>query len=92
MSVTLAWPDGTEIKAADATDALARVGNLQWSPMDVPTIKARLSDRAWAWSKATIDPLLPDDEFLTALDASRLCAVIYGPEPAKPPAHPKRAT
>lgn len=82
--VTLMFPDGTEIPAKDATDAIARLGALQWTPLDVPTMKARLADRAWAWNQSVIDADLPDDEFLTALDATTMVAVVWSPHPAKP--------
>lgn len=82
--MTLLFPDGTAIAGEDAPDVLTRLGVLQWSPMPKDEMKARLSDRAWLWSRFTLDPNLPDDEFLTALDASTLCAVIWGPNPAKP--------
>lgn len=84
MPVTLWWPDGTALRGDDATDVLRRLGALQWTPHDVEQIKAGLSDRAWAWSRFTLDPALADDEFLTALDASGLCAVDYSGEPVKP--------
>ena len=84
MKVALYWPDGTALPGEDPTDVLARLGRLQWTPLDVAAMKAALSDRAYAWSGAVLDPLLPDDEFLTALDASGLCAVVYGGTPVKP--------
>lgn len=82
--IALHFPDGTVLSGEDATDVLARLGRLQWTPCDVPTMKERLSDRAWAVSRSAIDGTLPDDEFLTALDASGLCKVDYAGTPTKP--------
>lgn len=77
-AVTLLFPDDTVLSGTSATDVLARLGRLQWDPREVEGMKAGLSDRAFRALGATLDPLLPDDEFLTALDASGLCAVLYG--------------
>jgi hypothetical protein len=84
VSVALYWPDGTALPGEDATDVLARLGRLQWQPLEVAAMKAALSDRAWALLGVPLNPSLPDDEFLTALDASGLCAVVYGGTPVKP--------
>ena len=92
MSVTMHFPDEVEIKGPDATTALRRLGKVQWSPTDdVAEIKSRMSDRAWAWSRFTLDPLLPDDEFLTALDASGMCVVVWEPNKVPPKGSPRKA-
>lgn len=89
MSVSIWFPDGTVIRGVDATDALVRLGRIQWTPTeDTATIKAALSDRAWGWNRSALNPALPDDQFLTALDASAMVAVIYGPAKAPKPPSP----
>lgn len=82
--IRLYWPDGTVLAGKDADDVLARLGRLQWTPLDVETMKARLADRVLALFGIEVDPALPSDEFLTAIDAAALCAVDYSGDPAKP--------
>lgn len=83
--VRLYFPDAVVLEGDDAADVLRRWGALQWSPIkDMATIRVAISERAWVWSSFTLDPLLPADEFLTALDASGLCAVVWDGTPAKP--------
>lgn len=84
MTVSLVFEDYTVISGKTATDALRRLGKVQWEPLDIEPMKRRMSDRAWSFFGKAIDPLLPDDEFVTALDAAGICAVIYGGTPAKP--------
>lgn len=84
ITVSLVFPDGTTIGGTDATDVLARLGRIQWTPVDVIATKEHLSNRAWAWSHFALDPQLADDEFLTALDASQMVQVVWGALPAKP--------
>ena len=77
--VTVSWPDGTRTVGRTATELLARLGEVQWQPCDVPGMKQRLSDRAWAWDGSLLDPLLPDDAFLAALGASTMADVEWSP-------------
>lgn len=85
MSVSIHFPDGVELKAPDAEALLRAVGKMQWTPTeDVHEVKRAMSDRAWVWSRTAISPELPADEFLTALEASGMVAVVHSPEPAKP--------
>jgi hypothetical protein len=85
VSVALHFPDGTVLRASTASDVLAIWDHLQWTPVKDPDrVKAALSERAWQWSATAIDPSLPDDEFLTALEGAGLCAVSWSGEKAKP--------
>jgi len=79
------WPDGTELLATDAGDLLDRLGRLQWEPQDRDAMKARLADRAWAWSATPVDSLLPDDLFLVALEGAGLLVIDQMADQAKAP-------
>lgn len=81
------WPDGTELLAEDARDLLARLGSLQWTPLDAWTMKRRLADRAAAWSGADVDPELDDHSFLRALEGAGMLTVVSLAEQAKPSLH-----
>lgn len=90
MAVRLIFPDETELAGVDATDVLRRLGNIQWTPTDVAETKVALSDRAWAWNNSLLDPLLPDSEFLMALDDTGMVAVDW--TATKAPGKPKPGT
>ena len=75
VSVVLRFPDGTVLTGADAADVLERLGVIQWEPCDGSAMKHRLSDRVWNWCGVAVDPLLSDDEFLAALNRSRMILV-----------------
>lgn len=87
MAVRLIFPDETVVTGHDPTDVLRRLGNLQWTVKDVDEMKLALSDRAWAWNSSLVDPLLPDSEFLMALDDTGMVAVDWSA--TKAPDKPK---
>lgn len=82
--IRLIFPDGTVLDGDHALDVIARLGRLQWEPRDPDAMKELLSDRAWVWSRTAVDPGLPPDEFLDALDAAGLLAVERRPAKATP--------
>lgn len=86
MTIRLTFPNGSKLHGDDATDVLSRLGELQvWTgPVDADRMKQLLSDRAWILVSEAIDPDLPDDDFLNALDAAAVVAVERLPEKAKP--------
>lgn len=85
MAVALLFPDGTVLRGPSAEAVLRTWGGLQWTPTgDLDQIRVALSDRCWGWSATAVDPLLPPDEFLTAVQASGLCAVSWTADKAKP--------
>lgn len=85
MSVNLLFPDGTVLRGETADDVLATWGLLQWTPVKDPAdVKAALADRVWALSQLPVDPDLPSDEFLDALQMTGLCAVDREAKAAKP--------
>lgn len=88
--VILTFPGGAKVIGSDPTEALARLGDLQWEPQDVPGMKRRLSDRAWAWNRSVLSPDLGDTDFLLALNETGMVAVLWHPRSARPEAreHP----
>lgn len=86
MAVALRFPEGTTLRGRSATDVLLVWGGVQWDPVkDLKDIRCALADRVQTLTGIEIDPRLPDDEFLTAVDAAGLAAVTYEGEKAKPP-------
>ena len=73
------WPDGTTIMGRDATEALQRLGEEQWTPCDVAEMKQQLSDRAWVWNRSAVDPELPDDQFFEPLHETGMCEILVWP-------------
>jgi hypothetical protein len=68
MGVAIYWPDGAVTRAETASEALEIVATKQWEqPMTVDSLKFVLAARAYGWNQASVNPLLPDDEFLAAL-------------------------
>lgn len=80
-AVIVTFADGYRVVGETATDWLEAMASKDWNWNDDPStyaMKSALSDRAFAWSGAAIDPLLSDDDFLTALGESGLCFVRRG--------------
>lgn len=85
MSVRLLFPNGTTMTADTAEDVLLLWGSVQWSPVtDLGEVKAVLSDRANALHGADVDPALPPEVFLEALDEAALLAFLQVPDKSKP--------
>lgn len=86
MSVALRFPEGTTLRGRSATDVLQVWGSVQWDPVkDMKQIRCALAERVETLTGIEVDPRLPDDEFLTAVDAAGLCVVTYEGTKAKPP-------
>lgn len=69
MTIQLTWPDGTHTRGTDAADVIMRWAKVQWATVEtIERAKQILTDRAYAWTGALVDELLPDDEFLAALE------------------------
>ena len=83
--VLLIFPDGSELRAKGATEALKTLGSWQWDPVTATiAVKRAMSERAWVWTETAIDPDQDDDPFLDAMERAGLCVVIRDPDPAKP--------
>lgn len=73
--VAVLWPDNSMTVAGSAAGALERVAADQWRPMSVNRLKEVLSDRAWVWSSAAVDPTLDNDDFLDELERAGMVLV-----------------
>lgn len=64
----LLWPDGSVLSADTAGGLLNRLAALQWDqPCNRAQLRARMVDRAKAWSGVVINEELGDEDFLAAL-------------------------
>ena len=78
-SVKIYWPDYTITTGKTAKQALLKIGKKQWKmKTDILEIKRMLSDRAFRWSNATIDPSLSCEQFLVELGKSGMVFVHLG--------------
>jgi hypothetical protein len=83
--VRLLFPDGCTMTADDAVSVLLLWGAVQWTPVtDLAEVKVELARRAGALRGADVDPSLPADVFLEALDEAALVAVLHVPAKSKP--------
>lgn len=83
MSLTLVWKGGAEMHAKDAGQLLDLIGEVQWTPTgDRQAVKRLLSERAWTWSRAAVDPLAEDEAFLIACGMAGLFTIVRFAEPA----------
>lgn len=71
------WIDDSLHSGDSASDILASVASLMWKEGEQP--KETLSYRVWTYLRASIDPKLPDDEFLERLAELELVEIISKP-------------
>jgi len=65
--------------ALSPTLALCKVAEKQWEdPGDLGQFKRLLANRAFGWNESIVDPELPDQEFLEALNRSGMVFVHFG--------------
>lgn len=65
------WPDGTVLSAETPSALLNRLAALQWEqPCTEAQLRARLTDRAKAWSGTVVNENLGDAQFLEALEGA----------------------
>lgn len=91
MSVRLLLPCGTTLSGPEPSDVLLAWGALQWEPVDdLAAVKVALSRRVSAAhrGRVRVDPTLPAGQFLTAIEAAGLCAVMWEGSKAKPAHRP----
>lgn len=82
---SILWPDKSVLTAATPTALLDALASVQWNPCSRTHIKARLSDRASAWSGTDVDDTLPDDQFLLACEGAGLFVVMPPTQADLPP-------
>lgn len=79
------FADGCTMTADDSVSVLLLWGGVQWEPVkDLAEVKVELARRAGVLRGADVDPMLPADEFLQALDMAGVVAVLQMPEKSKP--------
>lgn len=73
---SILWPDKSALSAPTATALLQRIASLQWEqPCSVAQIRARLVDRAKAWSGVAVNEEANDEDFLTELASAGMFAL-----------------
>lgn len=85
MNVYLSWRlsfPGSGVYTGDTpTQLLNRLSKRQFDPDDRANIKAALAWRAWVMRDVSIDPSLPDEEFLLAFGATGIATLeVYSEE------------
>ena len=69
-SWSILWGDKTVLTAPSATALIDRLGALQWEPCPRQVMRARLVDRAHAWTGVEIDEATSDEQFLRDLEGA----------------------
>lgn len=73
---SLLWPDKSVLSADSAEQVIVRLAALQWEPCNVPQMRARLVDRAEAWSGIQLSEEVSDADLLRSLSSVGMFVLI----------------
>lgn len=76
---SILWGDKSVLSAPSATGLIDRLAALQWEPCPRHVMRARLVDRAKAWTGADIDETTTDEQFLRDLEAAGMFTLLEPP-------------